>query len=208
MKTDLILDDCCHIAIDMQRLFAEETAWHAPALQGILENVAALSRHLSSSTLFARFIVPASLEDAHGCWKPYYERWSILTGDRHDPGLHDLVEPLKTLAKPEQIFDKSGFSVFSNKGLDRRLREKGIQSLIFSGVETDVCVYSSVLEAIDLGYRVVIATDAVASTEEAAHRAILECLAPRLPEQIRLLSTADILNSADMAVSRNIFIDG
>jgi nicotinamidase-related amidase len=208
MKTEFTLDDYCHVAIDMQRLFAEETVWKAPALGSILDNVAALSRQLSSNTLFARFVVPASLEDAHGCWRQYYERWSMLTGDRHDPTLHDLVEPLKTLAKPEQIFDKPGFSIFSNKDLDRRLRRNGIKNLIFSGVETDVCVYSSVLEAIDLGYRVIIATDAVASTEDAAHRAVLDCLAPRLPEQILLLTTKEILNSARTTVSCGPFVDG
>jgi nicotinamidase-related amidase len=202
MKIESVFDDCCHVVIDMQRLFAEETAWHAPALDGILENVVALSRQMSSNTLFARFVVPASLEEAHGCWRPYYERWSILTGQQHDPTLHDLVQRLKAIARPEQIFDKPGYSIFSNKDLHGRLRQKGVRNLIFSGVETDVCVYSSVLQAVDLGYRVVIATDAVASTEGAAHRAILDCLAPRLPEQILLFPTATILSATDRTASR------
>jgi nicotinamidase-related amidase len=126
----------------------------------------------------------------------------MLTGEQHDPTLHDLVQPLKAIARPEQIFDKPGYSIFSNKDLHGQLRQKGVRNLIFSGVETDVCVYSSALQAVDLGYRVVIATDAVASTEGAAHRAILDCLAPRLPEQILLFPTATILSATDRTASR------
>jgi len=190
------------VVIDMQRLFAEETVWHAPAMQDILGNVVALCRRMPSETLYARFIVPASVEDASGCWKSYYERWSVLTGDHHDPALHDLMEPLKAIAPATQVFDKPGYSIFSNETIHARLQSRGVRALIFSGAETDVCVYSSVLHAIDLNYRVVIVTDAVGSSDNAAHRAVIEQLAPRMPEQILLLSTEAILSALDSAAAR------
>ncbi|KAA0693651.1 cysteine hydrolase [Neorhizobium sp. P12A] len=208
MKIETIFDGYCHVVIDMQRLFAEETVWHAPAMRDILENVIALSRRMPSETLFARFIVPASVDNASGCWKPYYERWSMLTGDHHDPALHDLMGPLRAIAPAGQIFDKPGYSIFSNETLHSRLQKNGVRTIIVSGAETDVCVYSSVLQAIDLGYLVVIATDAVASSDGAAHRAVIDQLAPRMPEQILLLSTEEILSAVDAAAARGTLTKG
>jgi len=208
MEIETILDGFCHVVIDMQRLFAETTVWHAPAMQDILGNVVALCRRMSSETLYARFIVPASADEAPGCWKPYYERWSVLTGDHHDPALHELMEPLKAIAPATQVFDKPGYSIFSNETIHARLQSKGVRTLIFSGAETDVCVYSSVLHAIDLNYRVVIVTDAVGSSDNAAHRAVIEQLAPRMPEQILLLSTEAILSALDSAAASGALTKG
>lgn len=182
-----------HIVIDMQRLFAEDTPWHAPSLATILPNVTRLGTALRSQTLFARFIVPATRDQARGRWQTYYGRWSSLVGAFHDPALHDLVEPLRQIADENRIFDKHGYSAFTGTGLHDRLAREGVDTLIFSGVETDVCVYSSVLAAIDLGYHVILASDALASGDDGAHRTVLETLAPRLPEQITVMTTDEIL---------------
>jgi len=182
-----------HIAIDMQRVFAEETAWYAPSLMAILPNVTRLSEALREQTLYARFTVPHDVDAALGCWKPFYRRWPMVTGREMPPAMLDLVAPLAELATPEQVLDKLGYSIFSAPALDTLLRNAKTETLILSGVETDVCVYSSVLSAIDLGYSVVLAADAMASPDEGAHRAVLEQLAPRLPEQIKVMTTDEIL---------------
>ena len=182
-----------HIAIDMQRVFAEETAWYAPSLMAILPNVTRLSAALREQTFYARFTVPDDADAAHGCWKSFYRRWPMVTGREMPLAMFDLVAPLAKLATPEQVFDKLGYSIFSAPALDTLLRNAKTETLILSGVETDVCVYSSVLSAIDLGYSVVLAADAMASPDEQAHRAVLEQLAPRLPEQIKVMTTDEIL---------------
>jgi nicotinamidase-related amidase len=74
------------------------------------------------------------------------------------------------------------------------LQAAGVDTLIFSGVETDVCVFASVLDAVDAGYRVILAEDALASGCELAHSAVMDNLAPRLSEQIEILSTQAILH--------------
>ncbi|MFK0166403.1 cysteine hydrolase family protein [Rhizobium sp. NPDC090279] len=184
-----------HVVIDMQRLFAEKTAWHTPALASILPNVVRLSTALRSHTLFARFIVPRTAEAAEGSWQGYYQRWSMITGPWHDPALHNLVEQLLPLANEANMFDKLGYSVFAGTDLHRRLEHEQVGTLIFSGIESDVCVYASVMAAIDLGYEVILATDALASADDRAHKAVLDVLAPRLPEQISLMSTQAILDN-------------
>jgi nicotinamidase-related amidase len=184
-----------HVVIDMQRLFAEETAWHTPAIAEILPNVLALCRARPSDTIFARFIVPQTAEHAKGQWKNYYRRWSTVTLDVLDVAMLDLVAPLAAIAQPSSIVDKETYSVFGASGFAERLQASGVDTLIFSGVETDVCVYASVLDAVDAGYRVILVEDALASGDRKAHSAVLENLAPRLSEQIEILSTEAILNS-------------
>jgi nicotinamidase-related amidase len=182
-----------HIAIDMQRLFAEKTDWYSSSMMTILPNIVRLSKALRSQTLYARFTVPVDAEEANGCWKDFYRRWSTINSRQLPADIIDLVAPLAELAAPEQLFDKPGYSIFSSPGLDARLRDANVDTLILSGVETDVCVYSSVLSAIDLGYAVILASDALASPDDGAHQAVLMQLAPRLPEQIKIMTTDDIL---------------
>lgn len=188
-----------HIAIDMQRLFAEATDWHAPALAAILPNVVRLAEAMPEHTLYARFMVPPNAESAPGRWRRYYERWSGVTGEALDPSLLDLVGPLAAIASPDWYIDKFGYSAFSGTDLDRRLRDAGVDTLIFTGVETDVCVLSSLFGAIDLGYRAILAGDALASSSDESHDAIATHFFPRLNEQIEVASTTEIIAAAKLA---------
>lgn len=193
METRPVSKNVLHVVIDMQRLFAEETQWHTPAIAAILPNVLKLTRARPSNTVFARFVVPQNADAAKGAWKNYYRRWSSVTLDAIDPAMLALVAPLAAVADESSIIDKQTYSIFGAKGFSQRLQAAGIDTLIFSGVETDVCVYASVLDAVDEGYHVILAADALASSNTQAHDVVLETLAPRLSEQIEILSTDVIL---------------
>ena len=193
METVPFSKNTLHLVIDMQRLFAEETEWHTPAIAVILPNVLKLSRARPSDTLFARFVVPQNADAAKGMWKTYYRRWSSVTLDAIDPAMLGLVAPLVAIADDRSIVDKETYSIFGSKGFSERLQTAGIDTLILSGVETDVCVYASVLDAVDAGYRVILAADALASSSAQAHDVVLKILVPRLSEQIEVLSTDVIL---------------
>ncbi|MBO9196825.1 cysteine hydrolase [Rhizobium sp. 16-449-1b] len=194
MATAPLSQNALHVVIDMQRLFAEETAWHTPAIAGILPNVVTLSQARPAETLFARFVVPRNAAEAKGRWKDYYRRWSSVTLDELDVGMLDLVAPLAAIARPGSIVDKETYSIFGSPAFAARLQGSDIDTLIFSGVETDVCVYASVLDAVDAGYRVILAKDALASGDMKAHAMVIDILAARLTEQIEILSTETILN--------------
>ena len=55
-----------HIAIDMQRLFAESTEWFLPWLDRVLPNVVAIASHAPELTICTRFIPPEVPEQMHG----------------------------------------------------------------------------------------------------------------------------------------------
>ncbi len=185
-----------HIVIDMQRLFAEETAWHTPAVTDILPNVLALTAAFSGRTLFAKFMVPAAPHHANGRWRTYYERWSELTTGTMDPAMQDLVAPLAALARPQDIIEKTTYSIFGASGFQEKMAAEGVDTLIFSGVETEVCVLASLFDAIDAGYHVIVASDAVGSSAPLSHAATVEHVLPRMPEQVTFLTTAELIAAA------------
>jgi uncharacterized protein YlxP (DUF503 family) len=61
----------------------------------------------------------------------------------------------------------------SKPQLSDLLRRRRIDSLVITGAETNVRALAAVLDAIDLGYRVVLATDALCSSSDATHDALL-----------------------------------
>ncbi|CAN7288791.1 cysteine hydrolase [Rhizobium sp. LjRoot30] len=182
-----------HIVIDMQRVFAEETVWHTPSIQDILPNVLELCAAFEGRTLFAKFMLPETPAHAPGRWQTYYQRWSMLTTSQLDPAYQDLVGPLAALSQPETEVEKFTYSIFKAPGFTERLKADGVDKLVFSGVETDVCVLASVFDAVDAGFHVVVASDAVSSSDLVAHQAVLDHVLPRMPDQIDLATTAQIV---------------
>ena len=78
-------------------------------------------------------------------------------------------------------------------GLHARLKSAGITSIIVTGAETEVCVLASVMGAIDLGYRVVIVTDAVCSGADSTHDAMLGIYDSRFGMQVETVTTAELI---------------
>lgn len=182
-----------HVAIDMQRLFDEQTVWHTPMLRRILPNVLRLAEGFAGRNRFARFVLPRTAAEAPGQWQAYYRHWDMLVEGRLDPGLIDLVPELQPFATPGTLLDKPTYSPLKVPGVAEALWRDGIRHLVFSGVETDVCVLAAVMDAMDLGFAATVVTDATGSSDTAAHEATLRLIYPRCPLQVRLLTTEAVL---------------
>jgi nicotinamidase-related amidase len=85
---------------------------------------------------------------------------------------HDFVEALRP-QRQELVIDKPGYSAFAHTELQHVLITRGIDTLIMTGVTTEVCVSSTLRAAIDLGYRCITVSDACASSDSALHKAAL-----------------------------------
>lgn len=182
-----------HLCIDMQNLFALETPWHTPWMVRVLPVVTRIARHYPSRTVFTRFLPPQRPEQMPGSWQRYCERWRDLTMERIDPHWLDLVPPLAALTPPAEIVDKRLYSPFSEPKLPDLLRRRGTDALFITGAETDVCVLAAVLDAVDLGYRVVLVTDAVCSSSDATHDALLTLYRNRFGQQIETVTSEALL---------------
>lgn len=184
-----------HLCIDMQNLFALDTPWHTPWLARVLPVVARIAGRHPERTVFTRFIPPERPEQMPGSWRRYYERWRDLTRERLEPRLLDLVPLLAALAPPATVIDKRFYSPFSEPALPDLLSRREADSLVMTGAETDVCVLSAVLDAVDLGYRVVLATDALCSSSDQTHDALLTLYRNRFAQQIETADSETILAS-------------
>lgn len=67
-----------------------------------------------------------------------------------------------------------GLTMFHGTELDRVLRSQGITTVILAGVSTDVGLTGAALEAVNRGYRVVLAREAAAGSSEASFERRLE----------------------------------
>lgn len=73
----------------------------------------------------------------------------------------------------ETVVIKHSYAGFSGTSLNAVLQEKGVGTAVFVGVQTQVCVESTVREAHALGYTAVVVRDAVGSHSPALHEASL-----------------------------------
>lgn len=71
----------------------------------------------------------------------------------------------------EKVFwlDKRHYSAFSGTDLDIRLRERGVRTVILTGVLTDICVLHTAIDAYNLGYQIEVVASATASLTEENH---------------------------------------
>ncbi|MFI6822809.1 cysteine hydrolase family protein [Micromonospora sp. NPDC050187] len=137
----------------------------------------------------------------------------VYTQTVHRPGYPDLIAntPLFAMVSEHQAFlggtpqaqiidelapepedvvvHQVRLSGFFGTELDTVLRGKGMETLLFTGVATNLAVTDTVFDAINLGYRPVIVSDACTAATDQAHQASLETLGLLCP----VVSTEDVV---------------
>lgn len=184
-----------HLCIDMQNLFAEQTDWHVPWMRRVLPVAERIAVAHPDKTIFTRFMPPVAPDEAKGMWRRYYRRWRHMTRDRLEPRLLELLPPLAALLPVATMTDKQHYSPFSEPQFPKLLRACGADALVITGGETDVCILATVLDAVDAGYRVVLASDGVCSVSDEMHDALLRLYSDRFSEQIETASSDEILDA-------------
>ena len=181
------IENAVHLCVDMQRIFRKGGLWETPWMERVLPRVAEIADRYRERTVFTRFITPASPADAEGQWRVYYERWWCATRGSLDPIELELVPELARYAPPARVLDKSAYSAFFRSPLLAHLLERQVRTVVVSGAETDVCVLSTVLDAVNIGLRVVLVEDAVCSSSDAGHDALMTMYRLRYAQQIDLV---------------------
>ncbi|MFT4044347.1 MAG: isochorismatase family cysteine hydrolase [Gordonia sp. (in: high G+C Gram-positive bacteria)] len=101
----------------------------------------------------------------------------------------ELPEAIATLAADIRIA-KTSWGAFVGTQLHDELSARGITQVVLAGLATSFGIESSAREAYDLGYSVIIATDAISDPNPASHEHSLRQVFPALAE---LAITADII---------------
>ena len=183
-----------HLCVDMQRMFAEDTEWHTPWMRRVLPNVVSVVELSPARTIFTRFIPAASASEAAGSWHRYYERWHRMTRDELDPELIGLLPELAHYVPPARVVDKPVMSPWSGT-LRAELQGAGIEAIVVTGAETEVCVLAAMMGGIDLGYRMVLVTDAVCSGADETHDLMLRIYESRFGMQVEIVTAAELLEA-------------
>ncbi|TPM52423.1 cysteine hydrolase [Mesorhizobium sp. B2-2-3] len=188
-------DHCAHLCVDMQRLFAEPSEWATPWITRVLPRIVSLAERYPSQTIFTRFLPARRPGQGAGTWKRYYERWASMTIDRIGEEMIELLPPLAACCPPAIVVDKHIYSPWPEGHLHTLLSSRRIDTLVITGGETDVCVLATVLGAIDIGYRVVLVTDALCSSSDATHDALMTVYHQRFAQQVETVEMETVLSN-------------
>jgi nicotinamidase-related amidase len=181
-----------HLCIDMQNIFDRGGIWETPWMERVLPAIVDICARHTARTVFTRFITPLHAEDRPGRWRRYFAKWECATRNKLPIEQLDLIPALIRFAPPAAVIDKPAYSAFAQSSLASFLHDKGVDTIVVTGAETDVCVLSTVLDAVDLGLRVVIVEDALCSSFDAGHDALMTLYRNRFAEQIELIRCEEL----------------
>jgi biuret amidohydrolase len=105
---------------------------------------------------------------------------------------HAIIDELAPLPG-EIVIDKPGFGAFYATDLELVLRTAGITALVIAGVTTDICVHSTLREAVDRGFECCTVADACAAGKPGIHAAMLTCIAGEGGILGRVLSADEVI---------------
>jgi len=113
---------------------------------------------------------------------------SLLHASKIGSKFKKIVAPLKG----ETIFSKSVNSAFIGTGLEKYLRKENISSLVICGLTTPHCVSTSTRMAANLGFEVVLVSDATAAF-------VINAQTPWLKEPDKKLSDPEFIHQMALA---------
>jgi nicotinamidase-related amidase len=180
------ITEAVHLSVDMQNIFSNGGVWETPWMERVLPLIVDIAARHAARTIFTRFITPMHAEDRPGRWQRYFGKWQCATRAELPLSQLELVPSLQRFVPPAQIIDKPLYSAFKESTLGSYLSDKGVRTLVITGSETDVCVLATVLDAVDWGFRVILVEDAVCSSSDAGHDALMTLYRTRFSEQIEI----------------------
>ena len=167
------------IIVDMQNAYASpggyldlagfDISGAAPAIEKIGE-AAAAARAAGMPVIFFQNGWDADYLEAGGPGSPNWHKSNALKTMRRKPELqgkllakggwdYELVQALQPVPG-DIVVAKPRYSAFFNTNLDSLLRARGIRSLVFTGIATNVCVESTLRDGFFLEYFGVVLHDA------------------------------------------------
>jgi nicotinamidase-related amidase len=106
----------------------------------------------------------------------------FLTDGTEPAAIHGALTP----AGDEEVFRKTRVGAFSTTDLQSRLEARGIDTLVLSGIATSGVVLSTLRDAADRDYRLLVLSDCCADMDAEVHRVLMEKVFPRQADVILL----------------------
>jgi maleamate amidohydrolase len=100
------------------------------------------------------------------------------------------VDPRLDRQPGDELIEKQWASAFHKTDLDQRLRDRGVDSLVVTGLTTSGCVRATAVDGLQYDYRVVVPREAVGDRNQDAHAANLHDLHAKYAD---VVSVADVV---------------
>jgi nicotinamidase-related amidase len=97
-------------------------------------------------------------------------------------------------AAGDVVVRKTRVGAFSTTDLHDQLQDLGVDTIVLAGISTSGVVLSTVIEAHDLDYRVLVLADGCADTDAEVHTFLLERILPRRAAVITLAELPALLS--------------
>ena len=167
------------IVVDMQNAYASAGGYidiagfdisAAPAVIDRINTLLTVSRRAGVQVVFFQNGWDAGYVEAGGPGSPNWYKSNAMKTMRAKPELHGkllakggwdyaLVDGLKP-QPGDIVVAKTRYSGFFNTGFDSTLRARGIRTLVFCGIATNVCVESTLRDGFHLEYFCLLLDDA------------------------------------------------
>ena len=128
------------------------------------------------------------LREFHSCGLPVYFTTVVYHHEDHAPVFRRRIEALNVLTpdsawvqvddrlevhEGDELIEKQWASAFHKTMLDQLLRDRGVDSLVVTGLTTSGCVRATVIDGLQYDYLVVVPREAVGDRNADAHAANL-----------------------------------
>src|SRR5687767_3188803 len=145
-----------------------------PSIQALL----ATFRRLGSPVTFTAVGTETGDGRELPCWLRSFDDLGLATlGKRIWPPVTDPSWEIDEALAPRQgeaVLNKLSAGTFATTGLEQRLRHQGIESVVVTGVSSDVCVATTAREAADRGFRTIMVSDGCTTFSDQMHQASLD----------------------------------
>jgi nicotinamidase-related amidase len=138
----------------------------------------------------------AFTEADYGTISPRNKSFAQVASNRMLPdgsdaaAIHTALAP----APDEEVFTKKRVGAFSTTDLESRLKARGIDTLVLTGIATSGVVLSTVRYAADRDYRLIVLADCCADADAEVHRVLSEKVFPRQADVMGLQDFLPLLS--------------
>lgn len=111
----------------------------------------------------------------------------------------DLYEGLEPPASHDLTVTKHGYDAFALSDLSDRLSERGVDTIVVTGVVTELCVLGTASGGFERGFHVVVPRESTASTDPEAAEAALELIAKYYGSVVTVAEALAVFAQHDVA---------
>jgi nicotinamidase-related amidase len=182
----------CLVVVDLQHAFASRTAGLGRLLAAegraeaagyrfarierlVVPNTVRLLGTFRERGLGAVFLVTGSTVPDYSDLPRHLRELCRATNNRVGEREHELLGEVAP-HPDEPVLNKLSLSGFASTPLETLLRSRGVTTLVFAGITTNMCVEHNVRDAADRGFGCVVVEDACATDSEEMHDASLRTI--------------------------------